>query len=268
VIPNQHSMRFFLLFAAAVLMSALPCHAATYYVDCSVATDGSGMITSPWNSLATDVNTRTFLPGDQILFQRGVTCSGNLAPLGSGSAGSPITTDAYGTAARLPEIAGVPSATALHAVQLVNQSFWTINHIEVTNFNPAYSFSAKINVDLCQVGVIVSAANFGKVESITLNGLYIHDVNGCDDKKHTGESAGIAFEVDDSSTTTYPPPPGVVQSYFANVTIENSHIKNVSRNGIKLSSSWGAYDTQHTDRPSTSAVPASLSQSLTEWPSG
>jgi len=60
-----------------------PTVAAISYVDCSAATNGTGTQASPWNTLAS-VNTISFSAGDQLLFKRAVTCSGTLAPRGSG----------------------------------------------------------------------------------------------------------------------------------------------------------------------------------------
>src|SRR5678815_991081 len=68
----------------------------TYYVDCAAGNDANnGTSTStPWRTL-TKVNSLTFGPGDQILFKRGVTCTGTLSFHGSGASGSPIIVDAY-----------------------------------------------------------------------------------------------------------------------------------------------------------------------------
>jgi hypothetical protein len=61
-----------------LLISGSPALAAgtTYYVNCAAASDGNGSSTSPWNNLAT-VNSKTFAPGDSLLFNRGTTCTGS-----------------------------------------------------------------------------------------------------------------------------------------------------------------------------------------------
>src|SRR5271167_298299 len=71
----------------------------TFYIDCSASTNGSGTQASPWNALAS-ANNYEFQPGNQLLLNRGMTCSGMLQPPGSGSSGSPIAIDAYGTGAQ------------------------------------------------------------------------------------------------------------------------------------------------------------------------
>src|SRR5581483_8910294 len=100
--------------AGVLVAGAAPAASAAtgtaYYVDCSASSNGSGSQSSPWNGVSS-VNATTFQPGDQILFKRGTTCTGALAPKGSGSSGAPITVDAYGTGA-LPVIAAGSSATA------------------------------------------------------------------------------------------------------------------------------------------------------------
>lgn len=104
--------------------------AATYYVDCSAATNGTGTQASPWNTLAS-ISSTTFNPGDQILFNRGTTCSGILEPLGSGTTSSPIVMDAYGTGAQPIIDGGMNTA----AVQLVGQQGWEINNLEIAGGN-------------------------------------------------------------------------------------------------------------------------------------
>ena len=63
----------------------------TYYIDDESGSDAnSGTSTfSPWRTLA-NINSRTFLPGAQILFKAGGSWSGTIMPKGSGEAGNPI----------------------------------------------------------------------------------------------------------------------------------------------------------------------------------
>src|SRR5919201_1925391 len=93
-------------FAAGCLLLALGSSAVaagtTYYVNCAAATDGNGSSASPWNNLTT-VNSKTFAPGDSLLFKRGTTCTGSFVFSSSGTSASPITIGAYGTGA-LPAV--------------------------------------------------------------------------------------------------------------------------------------------------------------------
>ncbi len=70
----------------------------TYYVSPTGSDGAAGTSTSaPWATVA-KVDATTFQPGDQILFQYGGEWHGQLTASSSGSAGSPITYGAYGTA--------------------------------------------------------------------------------------------------------------------------------------------------------------------------
>ena len=77
----------------------------TYYVatNGTDANDGRSMA-SPFQSLA-KVNTLTLRAGDAVLLRRGDTFRGTLSIKQSGSAGSPIVVDAYGSGNK-PIIAG------------------------------------------------------------------------------------------------------------------------------------------------------------------
>ena len=80
------------LAAVLALLSAGPAFAAgtTYYVNCSAATDGNGTSTAPWNNLTT-VNSKTFAPGDSLLFARATTCTGSFVFSSSGTSSNRIT---------------------------------------------------------------------------------------------------------------------------------------------------------------------------------
>ena len=84
---------------------------ATYYVSSAGNDSNSGLSTSlPWKTLG-KVNASTFVPGDQILFQRGDTFYGSLTIAQSGSSSSRIVYGAYGTGAN-PVITGFTAVTS------------------------------------------------------------------------------------------------------------------------------------------------------------
>src|SRR6266540_2785565 len=91
---------------------------ATYYVNCAAASDGNGSSTSPWNNLTT-VNSKTFAPGDSLLFNRGTTCTGSFVFSSSGTSANRITISAYGTGT-LPAIDGTGQN---RAVKLLDTSY-------------------------------------------------------------------------------------------------------------------------------------------------
>ena len=132
---------------------------ASYYVDCSAATNGNGTQVSPWNNLAT-VNARTFLPGDSLLFKRGTTCTGFFYFSSAGTSSSRITIGAYGTGA-LPVIDGNFSQAA---VELMNPSYVTMQDLEVIN-GRTWGILATTNVEGISTG-------------LTLQNLVVHHVTG------------------------------------------------------------------------------------------
>jgi hypothetical protein len=147
----------------------LPAQAAgtTYYVDCSAGTNGDGSQSSPWNNLDT-VNATTFAPGDSILFKRGTTCTGQLWPKGSGTAGSPISMGAYGTGA-LPIISG---GSSQGVIKLWNQEYWEISDLE----------SAGGDI----WGIYVSGDAADTFDYIRITNVVAHDVGGVVEDKETG----------------------------------------------------------------------------------
>ena len=95
-----------LIFAIAILFSAAPCRATTYFVAAAGSDSNAGTsIGAAWQTIA-KVNGTTFSAGDSILFNRGDIWYGTaLVVPSSGSSGSPITFGAYGTGAN-PVIKG------------------------------------------------------------------------------------------------------------------------------------------------------------------
>jgi hypothetical protein len=102
-----------IVFTFLVWASVMWCTLAwgtTYYVSSSTGNDANGGTSSgaAWQTIA-HVNAQTFLPGDSILFKRGDVWNESLTPPSSGSSGSPITFDAYGSGA-------APNLTGYYAV--------------------------------------------------------------------------------------------------------------------------------------------------------
>lgn len=102
-----------------------------YYIDSVNGNDSSSgnSENSPWKTL-TKVNSITYQPGDKILFKANGTWNGQLYPKGSGSSGSPIIIDMYGSGNR-PLIAA--NGTKHNTLYFRNQEYWEINNLEITN---------------------------------------------------------------------------------------------------------------------------------------
>ncbi len=86
---------------------------------------------APWQTLA-KVNGFAFPAGASVLFNRGDTFIGQLAPTASGSAGSPIVFDAYGTGAD-PTIQGSVLAGNTNQWTSIGTNIWSSNQ----SFPPA-----------------------------------------------------------------------------------------------------------------------------------
>ncbi|MGW2303471.1 hypothetical protein [Streptomyces sp. NPDC001809] len=77
---------------------------------------------------------------DQLAFASGTTCTGPLAPKGSGTAAAPITLTRYGTGA--PPV--IDGGGAPDAVSLTNQDHWRISDLRVTN--PAATLARRTGI--------------------------------------------------------------------------------------------------------------------------
>ena len=194
--------------------------ATSYYVDSAGGNDNnSGTSTgSAWQSL-TKVSATTFVPGDQILLKCGSAWAGQqLYPKGSGSSGSPIVINSYGTGAKpLTNCNGA----FLDAVYLYNQAYWEINNLEITNTAAAPMVGGH--------GVYVKAVDAGTVNHIYLKNLTIHDVNGDLNSggDHGKNNGGILVDAG-----------GTVRTHFNDVLIESNSIYHVDTTAIKTWSAW------------------------------
>ncbi|MBO1739479.1 right-handed parallel beta-helix repeat-containing protein [Leifsonia sp. TF02-11] len=209
--------------AAAVVAIPAPALAVgtTYYVDAAAGSDTAAGTTqaTAWKSLA-KVDATTFAAGDSILFKRGQSWAGQLHPLGSGTATSPITIDAYGTGAA-PKIDGGTLAGG-GAVLLKNQHDWTIRSLEVVNDSGTDNFGTLAAPGLTRSGILVDNAGGGTLNGITIQGTTVHDVNGCfncsDVDAHL--NGGIVVYAEGASDS------------FSNVHIVGNTVHDLGRTGI------------------------------------
>lgn len=207
--------------SAALLGSAPPAEAqqsgSAHFVDCSADHSGSGTKSRPWTSVK-QVNRHTFGPGDKLLFKRGVTCDGMLAPKGSGSARASFMISDYG---RAPNRAKIDGNGERAGVKILNQQHISVTNLEITNSEPPESQRG---------GLLVQLKNFGTGTDYRVQNLRIHDILGGDVKGADG-SQGIAFVVSGSHKPTN----------FDGVRISGNRLDHIDRQGIVTSpSSWSS----------------------------
>lgn len=205
------------LWGAFLLFGCASAFAQSYYVDSAAGSDANSgtSAAAPWASLA-KVNAKTFAPGDTIYFKAGGSWAGQLHPLGSGTSGSVIRIDKYGTGA-LPLINGNGSAAALY---LYNQQYWEISNLELTNDN---GMTSRRN------GVYIVNENAGTLSHIYLRNNNIHNVRGDNVKGYDG-SAGILFHTKLAATP----------SKFNDILIDGNTVgPAVDRSGIVINSRFG-----------------------------
>ena len=141
---NVRGISLFRMTAFFLLLLSGAATATTYYVSSSSGNDGnSGMAASaPWQTLA-HVNGQTFQAGDSVLFKRGDVWNESLVPPSSGTQGSPIAFDAYGTGA-------APNFTGYYAIP---SSAW-VQVYGYTNAWKAPVASTFTTVNFCLFGSV------------------------------------------------------------------------------------------------------------------
>lgn len=187
--------------------------AATYYIDPGGDDKNPGTHENgAWRSLAR-VNRHTFFPGDRILLKAGGSWSGQLNPRGSGKKGDPILIGSYGEGAR-PIINGGGQLEG--AIKLLNQQYWEVRGLEVTN-------RAKTRGE--HVGIKVRNSTGGPLNHVRISDCVVHDVNGWASGFY-GANAGISVVADMNNST------------WNDIVIEDNQVYSTDRAGIFVGPSW------------------------------
>jgi hypothetical protein len=221
----------------AMLGLGAPALAANYYLDAVSGDDGRAGTSeaTAWKSLA-KVNAAICQPGDGILLKSGGSWTGQLSPKGSGAEGRPIVVGRYGSGSK-PSIAA--SGTAPSAVYLLNQAYWEIQDLEITNTGASPGDRR---------GIWIAGRDFGVIRHIRIRDCDVHDVNG-DVKWIGGDVAdnmpGVTFEAgwDASKRTggivfeTLQPGANPVKTRFEDILVEGCSIRDCSFGGI-ITKQW------------------------------
>lgn len=227
----------------------------TYYVSSLNGSNENNGLSAETPFLSLDkINELEILPGDKILLENGSVFENQFLHLKNcgNISGEKIEISSYGNGEDLPCINtngagiwhqdyGTPLDFAGHvykgdvssSILLYDVENIVIHNIEITNkeeYTTAKAYSDPNKTD--RTGVAVVAQNRGTIHSITLENLFIHDINGNVYNKHMN-NGGIymtAFKPTDESKT------GVAR--YDGVTVCNCFVKNVSRWGIAVGYSY------------------------------
>ncbi|WP_406864315.1 right-handed parallel beta-helix repeat-containing protein [Streptomyces sp. HUAS MG47] len=204
-----------LALTGTVAMTGRPASAvaSTTYVDCSRSAAGDGSQAAPFNSIG-QANGRTYAPGDTLAFASGTTCTGSLAPKGSGTPTAPITLTRYGSGA-LPVIDG---GGAANAVSLTDQDHWRISDLKLTN--PASSPARR-------TGLRISATDGTAHRGFDVGNLVIDRVAGQTNKNSPTtedfvQSAGIVTGASGTNST------------LNDIRVHHNQISNTGGGGLKI----------------------------------
>ncbi|WNR45968.1 right-handed parallel beta-helix repeat-containing protein [Paenibacillus roseipurpureus] len=199
--------------SSTVLQPTVRAINTSYYVDCSGGINGNGSLGSPWNNL-TSVNSQTFQSGDQLLFKRGTTCTGQLMFTGSGASGSPIVVDAYGSGS-LPILNGNGNQDG--AIYLQNISYLTIQNLEIMNSGSSLPYVRGIQIK-------ATGGTTGTFRNISIKNNVIHDIRGTSDHW----SSGAIFVSSDTPNTN---------NNYDQLLIDNNTIYNSDTMGVVVTGS-------------------------------
>lgn len=227
----------------------------TYYVSSLNGSNENNGLSAETPFLSLDkINELEILPGDKILLENGSVFESQFLHLKNcGNINSEkIEISSYGNGKELPCINtngagiwyqdyGTPLDFAGHvykgdvssSILLYDVENIIIHNIEITNkegYTTAEAYSDPNKTD--RTGVAVVAQNRGTIHSITLENLFIHDINGNVYNKHMN-NGGIymtAFKPADESKT------GVAR--YDGVMVCDCFVKNVSRWGIAVGYSY------------------------------
>ena len=195
-----------------------------YYVDSSGGDDSHDGLSSdtPWKTL-TKLQTVTFQPGAAIYLKSGsvwtMASGSEFHPLGSGSSGNPIVIDMYGGTTK-PIIHGNGAKTS-NALHLVNQQYWEINNLEITNSG---AVSDNNGPDSNKKRGISIEATSGVINHIYLKNIKVRDVYGSLGTEAGGkDNGGIVMICSGGST-----------SHFNDILIDGCTVVNVDRQGITV----------------------------------
>lgn len=157
------------------LLLSFSARATTYYVSPTGSDSNNGTSTStPWQTI-TKVNTITFSPLDNLLFQAGQSFSGHLVWISSGTLGNVITIGVYGTG-----IATISSGSS-NGFTSVNNQYFFMSNLKFTGNGITSNTAEGVRIENSQTGntklQTVTLLNI-EVSQYGFNGISIQGTNG------------------------------------------------------------------------------------------
>lgn len=239
------------LFITAVILSSCAKVATpySYYVDAVNGDDNNSGLSAEeaWKTIE-KANTIELKPGEQLLFKCGQTFDGILEICGNGNQDSLAIVSCYGEGER-PCI--VAQDSSLYAVKVYDSDYLTVKNLDIKNHG---------SEDMPRrTGILVESKPNNTSHNITLDSLYIHDVNGSL-VKLIGGGSGILItlprpevkpeEKPDTTNGAKPErrhmPKPDTKSNFDHLTIQNCHIVRCQRNAMI----WEEYSNRNDWNPS------------------
>ncbi len=244
------SLALTLALAAPIPILELPASAAntTYYIDSAGGNDSNNGLSesTPWRTLSKVSNKTTFQPGDRILLKCGSVFTGANIPDGgrsdgpfilasSGAAGNPIIIGSYGEGPK-PIING---NGAYAAINVNNQQYFTIQDLELTNYNirEPEDFLTEYHR---RSGIWIKAYDNGPKRGITIKNMTIHQVTGM---SVTGETTVTTEEGDTNVNknanagilmNSWQLVQGAPKARYEDLLLENNTIYEVAGPGISI----------------------------------
>lgn len=227
-----------------------------FYVDATGGSDtNSGTAEySAWKTLG-KVNSRTYQPGDTILFKAGENWTGQLMPQGSGTDGSPIVIDSYGDGAKPAIDAGGTTSNDGAVIRFYNQQYWEINNLDL--MNDAASGSTRN-------GILVLGKDSGVLNHFYIRNCNIHDIQSVNSyvEVYMGDNPIFSNPVfgDNIVNSHYANFGGIVfrslkgasnvPSAYNDIVVEDNTIQNITGAvGVGICSEWASEWADNSSNP-------------------
>lgn len=207
---------------ALLFVSCTSLSTTNYYFDSVYGNDDNdGMsMDRPFKSLA-KLKQLQLRGGDSILLKSGAVFEEQLFLTCRGEIDAPIVLGKYGGESR-PHIKGNGKDTA--AVHVLNSEHLIVRDLEISNKDSIPKAGL--------LGLWLELDKMGEAHNIAINNLYVHDVYGSNIIEKGG-GIGICIQNGRDNDS--------IQNRFIGLNIENCHIKNCQRDGIKFRGYWLRY---------------------------